>query len=61
MNKNNESFYTQLNFIFVTNNVKGLQSSKKRWNLFEYFKTKVSSKDTLLLQERRYSVESGKQ
>ena len=31
----------QLNFNFLTNNVKGLQSSKTRVKMFEYFKNKI--------------------
>ena len=38
-------------FNFLSNNVKGLQSSKKRLKLFQYFKNKISPKDILFLQE----------
>ena len=38
-------------FNFLSNNVKGLQSSKKLLKLFQYFKNKISSKGILFLQE----------
>ena len=38
-------------FNFLSNNVKGLQSSKKRLKLFQYFKNKISPKGILFLQE----------
>ena len=42
-----EQFNRQLNFNFLTNNVKGLQSSKKRVKIFEYFRNKVAPKGIL--------------
>ena len=56
-------FFTDkvLNFNFLTNNVKGLQSSKKRVKIFQYFRNKVAPKGFLLLQETYYSVETEKQ
>ena len=36
---------------FITNNVKGLQSSKKRLKLIEYLKNKLKSNGVLFLQE----------
>ena len=36
---------------FVTNNVKGIQSSKKRLKLIQYFKDKIGSTGVLFLQE----------
>ena len=36
---------------FVTNNVKGLQSSKKRLKLIEYLNKKLESNGVLFLQE----------
>ena len=36
---------------FITNNVKGIQSSKKRLKLMQYFKDKIGSTDVLFLQE----------
>ena len=40
---------------FLSNNVKGLQSSKKRLKLFQYFKNKISPKGILSLQETHSS------
>ena len=37
---------------FVRNNVKGLQSSKKRLKLIEYLKNKLESNGVLFLQEK---------
>ena len=42
-------------FNFLSNNVKGLQSSKKRLKLFQYFKNKVSPKDIFFLQDTHFS------
>ena len=42
-------------FNFLSNNVKGLQSSKKRLKLFQYFKNKISPKCILFLQETHSS------
>ena len=62
MNKNNDFFHKQLNFNFLTSNVKGLQSfKKKQLQLFECFKTKICPKGVLFFQERHSSVESEKQ
>ena len=36
---------------FITNNVKGMQSSKKRLKLMQYFKDKIGSNSVLFLQE----------
>ena len=36
---------------FITNNVKGIQSSKKRLKLIQYFKDKIGSTGVLFLQE----------
>ena len=36
---------------FITNNVKGMQSSKKRLKLMKYFKDKIGSTGVLFLQE----------
>ena len=36
---------------FITNNVKGMQSSKKRSKLMQYFKYKIGSTGVLFLQE----------
>ena len=36
---------------FITNNVKGIQSSKKKLKLIQYFKDKTESTRVLFLQE----------
>ena len=36
---------------FITNNVKGIQPSKKRLKLMQYFKDKIGSTGVLFLQE----------
>ena len=36
---------------FIANNVKGIQSSKKRLKLIQYFKDKIKSTGVLLLQD----------
>ena len=42
-------------FNFLSNNFKGLQSSKKQLKLFQYFKNKISLKGILFLQETHSS------
>ena len=44
MTNKKENVNNQLNFNFLTNNVKGLQSSKKRVKIFKYFKDKMSQR-----------------
>ena len=39
------------NVSFITNNVKGMQSSKKKLKLMQYFKDKIGSNGVLFLQE----------
>ena len=39
---------------FIDNNVKGIQSSKKRLKLIQYFKDKIGSTGILFLQETHY-------
>ena len=56
-----EQFNSKLNFNFLTNNVKGLQSSKKRVKIFEYFRNKVASRGILFLRETHSSIETEKQ
>ena len=58
MNITKEQFNGPLSFNFLTNNVKGLQSCKKRVKIFEYFRNKVAPKSILLLQEAHSSVDS---
>ena len=50
LNKKEQSLNTS-DFNFLSNNVKGLQSSKKRLKLFQFFKNKISPKGILFLQE----------
>ena len=56
-----ENVNNQLNVNFLTNNVKGLQSSKKRVKMFEYFKNKIVHRDILFLQEKHSSIDTEKQ
>ena len=39
------------NVSFITNNVKGMQSPKKKLKLMQYFKDKIGSSGVLFLQE----------
>ena len=43
------------NLSFITNNVKGIQSMKKRLKLIEYFKSKITTNGILFLQENHSS------
>ena len=52
-----KTFRKSLNFNFLLNNVNGLQLSKKRLQMFEYFKTKIDPKGILFLQETHSSIE----
>ena len=54
--KDNENSTNQLNSNFLSNNVKGLQSTKKRLKLFNFLKNKIGSKGILFLQETHSSV-----
>ena len=56
-----EQFNSQLNFNVLTNNAKGLQSSKKRIKIFEYFRNKVATRGILFFQVTHSSVETAKQ
>ena len=58
--KDNENLKNQLNFNFLTNNVKGLQSTKKRSKLFNFLKNKIGPKGILFLQETRSFLETEK-
>ena len=42
---------SHINFNFLSNNVKGMQSSKKCLKQFEYFKSKLKPNELLFLQE----------
>ena len=46
-----------INFNFLENNVKGMQSSKKRLNQFEYFKRILKTSGLLFLQETHSTVD----
>ena len=43
------------NFRFLSNNVNGLRLSKKRVNMFEYFKDRIVNNGIVFLQERQSS------
>ena len=43
------------NLSFIANNVKGIQSLKKRLKLIEYFKSKITTHGILFLQETHSS------
>ena len=53
--KQKEQLLNTSNFNFLSNNVKGLQSSKKRSKLFQFFKNKISPKGILFSQETHFS------
>ena len=46
------------NLTFLTNNIKGLQSSKKRIKLIEYFSGKLTHNRLLFLQETHSTIKS---
>ena len=46
-----------INFNFISNNVKGLKSTKKRIKLFEYFKSKLAPSGVLFAQETHSTKE----
>ena len=46
-----------INFNFVSNNVKGLKSTKKRLKLFEYCKSKLAPSGVLFAQETHSTKE----
>ena len=61
MYKDNENLKSQLNFNFLTNNVKGLQSTKKRLKLFNFLNNKIGPKGIgPFLQETYSSLETEK-
>ena len=59
--KKKENVNNQLKFNFLTNRVKGLQSSEKRVKIIEYFNNKIGHRGTLLLQETHSSIDIEKQ
>ena len=50
-----EQLSNTYDFNFLSNNVKGLRSSKKLLKHFQFFKNKISSKGILFLQETHSS------
>ena len=54
LNKKEQLLNTS-NFNILSNNLKGLKSSKKRLKLFQFFKNKISPKGILFLQETHSS------
>ena len=59
--KDNENLKNQLNFSFLANNVKGLQSTTNRLKLFRFYKNKKSPKGILFLQQIQSSIETEKE
>ena len=49
---------SSIKFNLISNNVKGLQSYKKRLKIFEYLKYKKGPNGILLLQETNSTVEN---
>ena len=47
---------SHINFNFLSNNVKEMQSSKKRLKQFEYFKRKLKPNGLLFLQETHSTI-----
>ena len=47
--------FSNISLSFVTNNVKGIQSYKRRLKLIQYFKEKIGSTGVLFLQETNCS------
>ena len=61
MTNKKKNVKNKLNFNFLTNNVKGLQSSKKRAKMFEFSKNKIGNKGILYLQETYSLIDTEKQ
>ena len=49
-----EQLLNTSDFNLLSNNGKGLQSSKRRLKLFQFFECKISPKGIFFLQERHY-------
>ena len=47
--------FPNISLSFITSNVKGIQSCKKRLKLIQYFKEKIRSTEVLFLQETHSS------
>ena len=58
--KFNENLKNQSSFNFLTNNVNGLQLTKKRLKLFNFLKNKIGPKGIFFLQETYSSAETEK-
>ena len=61
MTNKKENVTNQLNFNFLTENVEGLLSSKKRVKMFEHFKNKIGHRGILFSQETHSSIDTEKQ
>ena len=61
MTNKKENVNNQLNFNFLTSNIRGLESSKKRVKMLEYFKNEIGHGFFLILQETHSSIETEKQ
>ena len=53
------SIMSNSDLTFLTNNVREIQSSKKRISLIEYFKSKSNRNEVLFLQETHSSMKNG--
>ena len=51
---------SHINFNFLSNNVKGIQSSKKHLKQFEYFESKLKPSGLPFLQETRSTIDCEK-
>ena len=49
-----------INFNFLSNNVKGMQSSKKPLKQFEYFKSELQPSELLFLQKTHSTIDCEK-
>ena len=58
MTNKKENVNNQLDFNFLTKNVKGWQSSKRRVKLFEYFKNTIGHRGILFLQETNSTIDT---
>ena len=58
--KGNDNLKNQLNFNCLSDNVKGLQSTKKQLKLFNFLKNKIGPKGIFFLQGTHPSEETEK-
>ena len=58
MTNKKENVNNQLDVNFLTKNVKGWQSSKRRVKLFEYFKNTIGHRGILFLQETNSTIDT---